>query len=81
MTSTIGRVASVLAELLCIGRVCRSYESDSFSCINTVLLIVLKLKFAPKDVMPNYSALTGFPSIKGKIWIILIAPHMNYAVA
>ena len=31
-------VASVLAELLCIGRVCRSYESNRFCHIDTVLL-------------------------------------------
>ena len=36
----IGRVASILAELLCTGRVCRSYDSDRFCHINTVLLIV-----------------------------------------
>ena len=36
----IGGVASVLAELLCIGRVCHSYDSDRFCHKNTVLLIV-----------------------------------------
>ena len=36
----IGRVASVLAELLCIGRFCRSFDPDRFCHINTVLLIV-----------------------------------------
>ena len=36
----IGRVASVLAELLCIGRKCHSYDSDRICHINTVLLIV-----------------------------------------
>ena len=40
----IGRVVSascdLLAELLCIGRFCRSYDSDRFCHINTVLLIV-----------------------------------------
>ena len=36
----IGRVAFVLAELLCNGRVCHSYDSDRFCHINTVLLIV-----------------------------------------
>ena len=35
----IGRAASVLAELL-YGRVYRSYDSDRFCHINTVLLIV-----------------------------------------
>ena len=35
----IGRVASVLTELLCIGLVCRSYDSGRFCHINTVLLI------------------------------------------
>ena len=34
----IGRVASVLDEMLCIGRVCRSHDSGRFSHINTVLL-------------------------------------------
>ena len=33
-------VPSVLAELLCISRVCHPYDSDSFCHINTVLLIV-----------------------------------------
>ena len=36
----IGRVVSVLGELLCIGRVCRLYDFDSFCHINTVFLIV-----------------------------------------
>ena len=31
---------SVLAELLCTGQVCHSYELDRFCHINTVLLIV-----------------------------------------
>ena len=35
-----GRVASVLAESLCIGRVCQSYDSDRLCHIHTVLLIV-----------------------------------------
>ena len=34
----VGRVASILAELLCIGRVCRSYDSDRFCQINTVIV-------------------------------------------
>ena len=34
--NVIGRVPSVLAD----GRVCHSYDSDRFSHINTVLLIV-----------------------------------------
>ena len=38
--SCIGRVASVQAELLCIGRVCHSYDVDCFCHINPVLLIV-----------------------------------------
>ena len=29
----IGRVAFVLAELLCIGRVCYSFDSDSFCLV------------------------------------------------
>ena len=37
---SIGRVASVLAEILCIGRVCRSYDLDSFCHTNTVSLTV-----------------------------------------
>ena len=36
----IGHVASVLAKLLCIGQVCRSYDLDRFCHINTLLLIV-----------------------------------------
>ena len=36
----IGRVASEVAELLCISLVCHSYDSDRFCHINTVLLIV-----------------------------------------
>ena len=38
--SRIGRVASVLAELPCIGRVCHSYDSDCFCHVHTILLIV-----------------------------------------
>ena len=37
----IGRGASVMAELLCIGRVCGSYDSDRFCQINTILIIVM----------------------------------------
>ena len=33
---SIGPVASVLAELLSIGRVCQSYDSDGFCHIHTI---------------------------------------------
>ena len=36
----IGRAVSVLADVLCIGRVCRSYDLDRFYHISTALLIV-----------------------------------------
>ena len=36
----VGGVASVLVDLLCIGRVCRSYDLDHFCHIGTVLVIV-----------------------------------------
>ena len=45
----IGRVASVLAELLCIGRFCCTYESDRFCHINTVLLTANKTQ----DILPE----------------------------
>ena len=39
-SSLLAESSSVLAELLCIGRVCHSYDSDCFCHIHTVLLIV-----------------------------------------
>ena len=38
LASRIGRVASVLAELFCIGRVYHSYDSNRFCHKHTVLL-------------------------------------------
>ena len=40
LASRIGQVASILAELLCIDRECRSYDLDRICHINTLLLIV-----------------------------------------
>ena len=54
----IDRVASVLAELLCIGRFCRSYDSDRFLpykyCITTSLLVNILIFLKKLTFLANF---------------------------
>ena len=54
-------MADVLAELLCIGRDCHSYDSDHFCHINTVLLIYIynERKRLEQSLMPRKGSIPG----------------------
>ena len=62
----IGRVATVMTELLlCIGRVCHSYDSNRFCHINAVLLIVNNSLYCKTG--DSRFPIVNFPFLKSNI--------------